>query len=137
MPRMLTSEMADRLLTVLVNEAPVAKLVRDNNVAKLLEKTGLEPNELDALLDEFRDCGLIKEYNLRNNVIELIVTAKASLLLEAGGFSGQLSTLRKQLQLLEAELKNMPLDNAAKVSGIVATVLNLLQGIASGLLGKY
>gem|GEM_PF-6377377 len=62
---MLTSEMADRLLTVLVNEAPVAKLVRDNNVARLLE----------------------------------------------------------------AELKNMPLDNAAKVSGIVVTVLNLLQGI--------
>ena len=83
MPRMLTSEMADRLLTVLVNDAPVAKLVRDNNVARLLEKTALEPNELDALLDEFRDCGLIKEYNLRNNVIELIVTAKASLLLEA------------------------------------------------------
>lgn len=137
MPRLITSEMADSLLKVLVEEVSPGYVVKIENIELLKQVTKLDFGEIKLLLEGFADDRLIIELNVRQSVIFLGVTHKAHKLMEAGGFSGQLSMLKKQLELLEAELQGLPSAKAERTASIIASVLSIIQGLTSGLLGKY
>jgi len=137
MPRLITSEMADKLLKVLIEEVRPGYSVKIENIGLLKELTNLEFGEIKVLLEGFASDGLLIDLNVMQNAIFLGLTYKAYKLMEAGGFSGELSMLKKQLELLEAELKNLPSEKTEKTASIVASVLSIMQSLGSGLLGKY
>lgn len=107
MNRLITAEITDNLLRILIDEIPLGHIVRIDDIRLLQQRSGLAFNELKALLEEFESDGLLYGLNVRQNALFLGINPKAHKLIEAGGFSGELSLLKKQLELLNAELSNI------------------------------
>jgi hypothetical protein len=128
--------MADNLLRYLFEHFPVEEFVDAADLKKILTDTGLEYNELNAFLAEFERMGFISHYCLHKVHVDLMVTQSLDKFVEMGGFSGELSKLKIELELLNAQLKKPIADNADKITSIASNALSLISTI-SAFLGKY
>lgn len=137
MPRLVTAAMADELLQYLADNVELSRYITITNIKQMLAATGLEFNELHALLIEFAEQGLIQEPNVRQVAVHLLVTHKLHKFLEAGGFGGELSKLKTELALLQGELSGMADKQAQTVSTSISNILNIIKSVGIGLLGEY
>lgn len=137
MNRLITAEITDNLLRILIDEIPLGHIVRIDDIRLLQQRSGLAFNELKALLEEFESDGLLYGLNVRQNALFLGINPKAHKLIEAGGFSGELSLLKKQLELLNAELSNIPDNKNEKTISLIASILSIINSISNGLFSKY
>lgn len=135
--RLVSAAMADGLLRYLLENFAIGQYVTCSNVNKMLAETGLDFNELNALLTEFGQMGLIAEPNVRQIAIHIEVTRRLHAFVEAGGFGGELAKLKTELSLLKAELDGLGQQQAQTVSTSINNVLQILQSVGLGLLGKY
>lgn len=135
--RLITSEMADRLLMYLKDNYNPGHTFGISDVKTVCEATGLEFNELHALLEGFDREGLIHCTNIRQVFIELRVYIKLHRFIETGGFSGELARLKAELDVLKATLEKPLAEKAETLTGIIANVTALIGNVTSGLLGKY
>lgn len=135
--RLLTADMADKLLEYLQLNFPVMQVATTTDVKRILTETGLEFNELHAFLSEFKQMGLISATNVQLMVVSLLVERKLHAFLEAGGFSGELAKLKTELELLQNKLQNQPATDAKDASTIINNVLQIIGNVSFGLLGKY
>lgn len=137
MNRLITAEITDNLLRILIDEIPLGHIVRIDDIKLLQQRSGLAFNELKALLEEFELDGLLYGLNVRQNALFLGINPKAHKLIEAGGFSGELSLLKKQLELLNAELSNISDNKNEKTISLIASILSIINSISNGLFSKY
>jgi hypothetical protein len=135
--RLITAEMADNLLQYLADNFAVRQYITCTDVERMLADTGLAFNELHALLDDFAQEGLIQEPNVRQIAVHLMVTQRLHKFLEAGGFSGELSKLKSELALLQAQLSGIADKQAQTVTTTINNVLSIIQSVGFGLLSKY
>jgi hypothetical protein len=135
--RLVTAAMADNLLQYLIDNFAIGQYITVTNVNQMLKDTGLEFNELHALLDEFAQKGLIQEPNVRNIAVHLLVTRKLHEFFETGGFGGELSKLKTELALLQNELNGMADKHAQTLSTTINNVLSIIKSVSFGLLDKY
>lgn len=137
MNRLITAQITDNLLRILIDEIPLGHIVRIDDIKLLQQRSGLAFNELKALLEEFESDGLLYGLNVRQNALFLGINPKAHKLIEAGGFSGELSMLKKQLELLNAELNNISDKKNEKTISLIASILSIINSISNGLFSKY
>jgi hypothetical protein len=127
--------MADNLLQYLADNFAVRQYITCTDVERMLADTGLAFNELHALLDDFAQEGLIQEPNVRQIAVHLMVTQRLHKFLEAGGF--ELSKLKSELALLQAQLSGIADKQAQTVTTTINNVLSIIQSVGFGLLSKY
>jgi hypothetical protein len=127
--------MADNLLQYLADNFAVRQYITCTDVERMLADTGLAFNELHALLDDFAQEGLIQEPNVRQIAVHLMVTQRLHKFLEAGGF--ELSKLKSELALLQAQLSGIAVKQAQTVTTTINNVLSIIQSVGFGLLSKY
>lgn len=134
--RLITAEMRDNVMQYLADNFKPKTLVTNRSIEKMLGELDLSFAELDCILDGFERDGLISGLNFRKSGLSVIVLDNLFRLLQLGGFTGELAKLKAELQLLESELKALPSDSRTGAISTITNVLNLVQSIGFGVLGK-
>ena len=134
--RLITAEMRDSVMQYLADNFKPKTLVTNRSIEKMLGELDLSFAELDCILDGFERDGLISGLNFRKSGLSVIVLDNLFRLLQLGGFTGELAKLKAELQLLESELKALPADSRTGAISTITNVLNLVQSIGFGVLGK-
>jgi hypothetical protein len=128
--RLITPEIKDGLLKILVNDCAVGKLTGYEFKRELLTTLSITKDELDALLDYFEEHGLIRNKSMGAEKLRLELTIHAQDFYTQGGFrvrdellKANIEKLLTELNVLKKQLGPSHLETANRISGIAQAIM--------------
>jgi hypothetical protein len=124
---MITPEMKDKVLTALVDTGDMNMRC---DLYKLAAHTCIDTDVLEAILSQFERLNLCQIDILPGGNIDVMLHAEAHDMVRLGGFTAQDELLKKSIEKLLLELKNLKRD-FPKIAELAATVIgNLSSAVA-------
>ena len=132
-PQIITSELKDKVLRFICDNAQLERLVSEKTNS-ILTDLQMSIDSFRGIMYQFKRLGFLSELDIRDNITSLVLHTEAHDFLNQGGFMVQEEIFKTNIQKLgweiEALQKEVLPDNIERVNKIASIASNLATGLA-------